>query len=176
MSTADAVKQFNQGHFERAIETASPAAIKNFLKGARFMAEGRATTLRGNELVGDITTKEAITQMVGFTPERLAQRQKANIEMMTAQAEILDRRKNLMDAHFMAWDNHDSEMRQRVLEKVRAFNRQYPEKAITRELLQESAQTRIKQRRLANRMGGATLDPKLAHRLSNMGGYGNTEE
>jgi hypothetical protein len=176
MSTADAVKQFNQGHFERAIETASPAAIKNFLKGARFMAEGRATTLRGNELVGDITTKEAITQMVGFTPERLAQRQKANIEMMTAQAEILDRRKTLMDAHFMAWDNHDSEMRQRVLEKVREFNRKYPEKAITRELLQESAQTRIKQRRLANRMGGATLDPKLAHRLSKMGGYGDTEE
>jgi len=176
MSTADAVKQFNQGHFERAIETASPAAIKNFLKGARFMAEGRATTLRGNELVGDITPKEAITQMIGFTPERLAQRQKANIEMMTAQAEILDRRKALMDAHFMAWDNHDSEMRQRVLEKVRAFNRQYPEKAITRELLQESAQTRIKQRRLANRMGGATLDPKLAHRLSKMGAYGDTEE
>jgi hypothetical protein len=176
MSTADAVKQFNQGHFERAIETASPAAIKNFLKGARFMAEGRATTLRGNELVGDITAKESITQMIGFTPERLAQRQKANIEQMTAQAEILDRRKALMDAHFMAWDNHDSDMRQRVLEKVRAFNRQYPEKAITRELLQESAQTRIKQRRLANRMGGATLDPKLAHRLSKMGAYGDTEE
>ena len=176
MSTADAVKQFNQGHFERAIETASPAAIKNFLKGARFMAEGRATTLRGNELVGDITAKESITQMIGFTPERLAQRQKANIEQMTAQAEILDRRKALMDAHFMAWDNHDSDMRQRVLEKVRAFNRQYPEKAITRELLQESAQTRIKQRRLANRIGGATLDPKLAHRLSKMGAYGDTEE
>ena len=176
MSTADAVKQFNQGHFERAIETASPAAIKNFLKGARFMAEGRATTLRGNELVGDITAKESITQMIGFTPERLAQRQKANIEQMTAQAEILDRRKALMDAHFMAWDNHDSDMRQRVLEKVRAFNRQYPEEAITRELLQESAQTRIKQRRLANRMGGATLDPKLAHRLSKMGAYGDTEE
>jgi len=176
MSTADAVKQFNQGHFERAIETASPAAIKNFLKGARFMAEGRATTLRGNELVGDITPKEAITQMIGFTPERLAQRQKANIEMMTAQAEILDRRKALMDAHFMAWDNHDSDMRQRVLEKVRAFNRKYPEEAITRELLQESAQTRIKQRRLANRMGGVTLDPKLAHRLSKMGAYADTEE
>jgi hypothetical protein len=176
MSTADAVKQFNQGHFERAIETASPAAIKNFLKGARFMAEGRATTLRGDELVGDITAKESITQMIGFTPERLAQRQKANIEEMTAQAEIKDRRKVLVDAHFMAWDNHDSEMRQRVLEKIRTFNRKYPEEAITRELLQESAQTRIKQRRLANRMGGATLDPKLARRLSKMGSYGNTEE
>ena len=176
MSAADAVKQFNDGHIERAIETASPAVIKNFLKGARFMTEGRATTLRGNELVGDITTKEAITQMVGFTPERVAQRQKANIETMTANANILNRRQSLVDAHFMAWDNHDSEMRQRVIEKVRAFNRQYPEKKITLENLQDSAETRIKQRRLANRMGGAVIDPKLAHRLSSMGNYGKADE
>jgi hypothetical protein len=176
MSAADAVKQWKDGHFERAIETASPAAIKNFLKGARFMAEGRATTLRGDELVGDITGKEAVTQMIGFTPERVAQRQKANIEQMTAQAEIKDRRDSLLNAHFMAWDNHDSEMRQRVLDKVRKFNRDVPEKKITIEDLQESAKTRMKQRRLANRMGGAVIDPKLVRRLSSMGNYGNADE
>jgi hypothetical protein len=176
MTTADAIKQYRDGHIQRAIETASPAFIKNFLKGARFMDEGRATTMRGNELVGDITTKEAVTQMVGFAPERLAQRQKANIEMMTANAKILDRRQSLLDSHFMAWDNHDSEMRSRVLEKVREFNRKYPEKAITLDNLRDSAKTRMKQRRLANNLGGASIDPKLARRLRSMGEYGNTEE
>ena len=176
MSGMDAIKQYRDGHIQRSIETASPAFIKNFLKGARFMDEGRATTMRGNELVGDITAKEAVTQMVGFAPERLAQRQKANIQMMTANANILDRRQSLLDAHFMAWDNHDSEMRQRVLEKVRTFNRAYPEKAITLDNLQDSAKTRMKQRRLANNLGGANIDPKLARRLRSMGDYGNTEE
>jgi hypothetical protein len=176
MTTADAIKQYRDGHIQRAIETASPAFIKNFLKGARFMDEGRATTMRGNELVGDITTKEAVTQMVGFAPERLAQRQKANIEMMTANAKILDRRQSLLDSHFMAWDNHDSEMRSRVLEKVREFNSKYPEKAITLDNLRDSAKTRMKQRRLANNLGGANIDPKLARRLRSMGDYGNTEE
>jgi hypothetical protein len=176
MNAMDAIKQYRDGHIQRAIETASPAFIKNFLKGARFMDEGRATTLRGNELVGDITTKEALTQMVGFAPERLAQRQKANIQMMTANAEILDRRQSLLDAHFMAWDNHDSDMRSRVLEKVREFNRKYPEKAITIENLQNSAKTRMKQRRLANNLGGANIDPKLVRRLRSMGDYGDTSE
>jgi hypothetical protein len=176
MNTMEAIKQYRDGHIQRAIETASPAFIKNFLKGARFMDEGRATTLKGNELVGDITTKEAVTQMVGFAPERLAQRQKANIEMMTAGQKIAERRTALMDAHYMAWDNHDSEMRQRVLEKIRKFNREVPEKKITIDDLQDSAKTRRKQRNLANSMGGATVDPKLAHRLRSMGDYGNPNE
>jgi hypothetical protein len=96
--------------------------------------------------------------------------------MMTANAKILDRRQSLLDAHFMAWDNHDSEMRSRVLEKVRTFNRQYPQKAITLDNLQDSAKTRMKQRRLANSLGGANIDPKLAGRLRHMGDYGNAEE
>jgi hypothetical protein len=76
----------------------------------------------------------------------------------------------------MAWDNHDSDMRSRVLEKVREFNRKYPEKAITFGNLQNSAKTRMKQRRLANSLGGANIDPKLVRRLRSMGDYGDTSE
>jgi hypothetical protein len=47
---ADAVKQFNDGHFEDVpSRTASPAAIKTFRQGARFAVRRPARTLRGNE-------------------------------------------------------------------------------------------------------------------------------
>jgi hypothetical protein len=60
--------------------------------------------------------------MIGFTRERFGAASKSlTLKMMTAKAHIDERRKALLDARFMAWDNHDSNMRQRVLRKVRQF-------------------------------------------------------
>jgi hypothetical protein len=176
MTAGDAAKQWNDGHIERAIETASPAFVKNFLKGARFMEEGRATTLRGNELVGDITGKEAVTQMIGFSPERLAQRQKANIEMKTAEQNILNRRQSLLDAFFMAVDTNDEDMMERVFDKIAKFNDSnglgVP---ITAKNLRASVKNRMQQRALADMNGGMAINKKLIGQLSGMGDYGKVE-
>jgi hypothetical protein len=168
--------QFKDGHIERAIETASPAFLKNFLKGARFWEEGRATTIRGNELVKDISKYEAVSQMLGFAPERLAQRQKANIEAKTKEQNILNKQQALRDAFFMSFDTNDSEMQTRVLEKIDKFNRQYPEEALLPEDLVTSIKTRYKQRALAETTGGMPITKKLIPRLSPMLEYGNPNE
>jgi hypothetical protein len=91
INAAEATKQYNDGHIQRALETATPAVIKNALKGIRLGTEGRATTIKGNELVGDVTGYEALLQGLGFSPERVAQRQKSNIEMKNAEQNILNR-------------------------------------------------------------------------------------
>jgi hypothetical protein len=175
VNSAEALKQFNDGHIERSLETASPALLKNILKGIRLGTEGRATTIRGNELIGDITTKEAFGQALGFTPERLAQRQKSNIEMKTAEQNILNRRQALLDAFFMAFDNDDETMIDRVLEKVSKFNGTYGEIAITPDKLQKSVKTRYKQRAMAEMTGGMPLNKKLISTLEDMGDYGEPD-
>jgi hypothetical protein len=175
INSAEALKQFNDGHIERSIETASPALLKNILKGIRLGTEGRATTIRGNELIGDITTKEAFGQALGFTPERLAQRQKSNIEMKTAEQNILNRRQALMDAFFMAFDNDDDTMIDRVLEKVSKFNGTYGEIAITPDKLQKSVKTRYKQRAMAEMTGGMPINKKLISTLEDMADYGEPD-
>lgn len=175
VSMADAYGKFKDGHIERSLEAATPAVIKNAMKSVRLANEG-ATTLRGNQLVGDITATEVFGQALGFSPERVAQRQKANIEMKTAEQAILNRRQALLDAHFMSYDTGDSDMRQRVIEKVHKFNAAYPQKGITLDNLQDSVKTRMKQRALANMTGGMSIDKKLIGRLQNMGDYGNVED
>jgi hypothetical protein len=172
---ADAYGKFKDGHIERSLEAATPAVIKNAMKSVRLANEG-ATTLRGNQLVGDITATEVFGQALGFSPERVAQRQKANIEMKTAEQAILTRRQALLDAHFMSYDTADSDMRQRVIEKVHKFNAAYPQKGITLDNLQDSVKTRMKQRALANMTGGMSIDKKLIGRLQNMGDYGNVDD
>jgi len=173
INSAEAVKQYNEGYVDRAIETASPALIKNTLKGIRFMSEGRATNLKGDELLGDITGVEAGYQMLGFAPERLAQRQKANIEKKTVEQDILKRQARLKDAFFMSIDNDDDALLERTLDKLMKFNERYPELALDGEDLVKSVRTRYERRAIAESMGGMTYDKRLIGRLSEFGGYGD---
>jgi hypothetical protein len=173
INSAEAVKQYNEGYVDRAIETASPALIKNTLKGIRFMSEGRATNLKGDELLGDITGVEAGYQMLGFAPERLAQRQKANIEKKTVEQDSLKRQARLKDAFFMAIDNDDDALLERTLDKLTKFNERYPELALDGEALIKSVRGRYERRALAESMGGMTYDKRLIGRLSEFGSYGD---
>lgn len=167
--------QLEDGYVQRAFETWSPALIKNILKSGRFLEEGRATTIRGNELLGDITGSEIATQALGFTPERLAQRQKANIEMKTVEQKILKKRQALLDAFFMSIDNSDDDLKERVLDKVVKFNQANPGMAIQPKNLMQSVETRFKQRALADSLGGMALNKKLIGQLADMGDYGRPE-
>ena len=172
---AEAVKQYNDGYIERAFETGTPAVIKNALKGIRLASEGRATTLKGNELLGDVSGYEAGLQFIGFSPERLAQRQKSNIEMKTAEQNILNRRQSLLDAFFMGVDNNDSDLIEETLETIIKFNAANPGVSITGTNLSRSVTTRYKQRGLAEITGGMSLNKKLIGQLSAMNDYGDPE-
>lgn len=178
VNAAKGLDQLEDGHIQRAFETWSPALAKNILKSARFsetFGEGRATTIRGNELLGDITGSEVFAQALGFTPERLAQRQKANIEMKTAEQNILSRRQALLDAFFMSVDNSDEDMRERVIDRIVNFNNANPGAAILPDNLVKSIETRYKQRAMADSLGGMALNKKLIGQLSDMGDYGRPE-
>jgi hypothetical protein len=176
INSAEAVKQMNDGHLYRAMETASPAFLKNFMKGARFAEEGRAVNLKGDELVGDVSGYESAAQTLGFAPERVAQRQKSNIEMKTIEQKIKTKRQDLLNAFFMAVDNDDDDLKDRVLEKIGKFNTTYGELAITPAQLQKSIKTRYVNRALAESTGGISIDKKLIGRLSEMQDYGNPNE
>jgi hypothetical protein len=175
VNAAKGLDELNDGHIQRSMETFSPAFLKNVLKGIRLGTEGRATTLKGNELVGDITGYEALVQSLGFSPERVAQRQKSNIEMKTAEQNILNRRQALLDGFFMSIDNSDGDMTDRVLDKVQKFNAANPGVAITGKNLTNSVKTRFKLRAMAEATGGMSINKKLIGQLQDMADWGNPE-
>ena len=171
---ANALKQLNDGHLGRAIETATPAVIKNALKGARFGSEG-ALTLGGDVLIEDFSSTEIGSQALGFSPERLAQRQKANIETKGAEQEIIKKHQDLLNAFFMSVDTGDDNMQERVIDKISRFNRSNPGDAITPDALASSVKRRYEQRLLAQNTGGVNINKKLIGQLGVMGDYGNTD-
>jgi hypothetical protein len=169
----NAYDQYSQGHIDRAIETASPAIIKNSLKAARLGREG-ALTLSGDELIPDFSNAEIAAQAVGFQPERLAQKQKANIEMKNAEQEIVKKHQHLLDAAFLAIDTGDDDLFNRVMDKISRFNSGNPTMAITGENIANSVQRRYLQRAIS--VGGAKINKNLIGQLGAMGEYGNLEE
>jgi hypothetical protein len=173
-STFHAVDLFNQGHYDRALETALPAFARNFLKANRFGSEG-AKSLSGDELIPDFSVVELAGQALGFSPERLAQKQKANIEMKGAEQEILKKHQDLLNAFFMAVDSNDNDMQNRIIDKIIKFNTANPGSAIYPENLQASVERRYMQRYIASGTGGANINKKLIGQLGGMNQYGNIE-
>jgi hypothetical protein len=179
VNAMEALKQVKDGHLWRGAETASPAILKNALKGIRLsdtFGDGKATTLRGNVLVDDLGIGEVASQAIGFSPERVAQRQKANIEMKTAEQEILQRRQSLLNAYFMAFDNQDSDMMERVSKKILRFNKSNPTVGIKGDNLSRSVRDKYRQRMLAQMTGGMNINKKLMSDLGGMAEYGNPNE
>jgi hypothetical protein len=170
----NAYDQYSQGHLGRAIETLSPAVIKNGLKSARLEREG-ALTLSGDELIPDFSTTEIAAQAVGFQPERLAQKQKANIETKNAEQEIIKKHDMLLNAMFLAVDTKDDALFDRTIDKISRFNTSNPGMAITGKSIQGSIKRRYKLRAEAVGTGGVKINKKLVGQLGEMNRYGNID-
>jgi len=172
ISGAEAAKLFNDGYTYRGFEKLAPAVLKQPMVGFRYATEG-VLTLKGDELMSDISAKDALSQSIGFAPEKVAQRQKANIEKKAAEQDILNKRQDLLNAFFMGIDTGDNDfIMDRVLDKIGRFNRMYPTEAILPETLMRSVETRYKARALAEVSGGIPITKKLIAELEYMGFYG----
>lgn len=171
LNYVEAYKRYKDGYTERAIEVMLPAAIKNVVVGTRYMMEGKALTMKGATLDEEITPAEALAQMLGFSPEDTAKKQKSAIEMKSANEEIMGRHNDLLNAFFIAVDGNSPSDMQRVIEKIIKFNAANPAVAIDGEALYNSVQRRYKDRALANITGGMPINKKLIPYLDNMRDY-----
>jgi hypothetical protein len=168
---AEGIRRFNDGHSERALEIMMPAAIKNVMVGTRYMVEGRAVTLKGNEVDADIPAASALAQMLGFSPEDTAQKQKASIEMKNVNEKIMGRRTDLLNAFFMSVDTADADMLAKVIEKITVFNTTNPTVGIDPKGLVKSVSKRYQDRALANITGGMSVNKNLMPQLQDMLDY-----
>ena len=171
LNYGEALKRYNDGHTERAFEAMMPAAIKNVMVGTRYMMEGKALTLRGAEVDSYISPAEAVAQMIGFSPEDTAQKQKASFEMKNANEQIMSRRTDLLNAFFIAIDGGDSDMLDKVLEKIQTFSITNPGASIDGRNLIDSVNKRYEDRALSNITGGMGINKKLIPQLMPMLDY-----
>jgi N12 class adenine-specific DNA methylase len=152
----------DEGHTWRGVETMLPNALKSMVKAARYEVQG-ANTLRGDPLVEDVSLRQLLLQLGGFTPAELAETYASNSSAKRYEQHLLKRRERLLDAYALASRTGDADARAEIAGQIRVWNLKVPELAITARTLQRSIASRLVYSARAER--GIVLNPKVAGRV-----------
>lgn len=133
----------NDGHMERAIETALPIALRNVLKGVRYATEG-VNTLRGDPVMGDVNGYNAAMQVLGFAPADLLAQYEINAIAKKQGDVITKEEQSLLKKYYVAQREGDFERADKLEEKLFELGDKYPELKITGNTLKKSVTARDK--------------------------------
>jgi len=142
INVAEAVKLYNTGHADRAIEMVSPAFIKNPLVAARYDREG-VNTLRGDPLMEEMGPFHLLMQSLGLRSAELAERQFYNITKKGFEQEVLKKRQNLLNLYGIAFMSSDLDSLDKALDKIDKFNEKHPSAFIPMKSLNKSINNRL---------------------------------
>lgn len=155
-------KLLNEGHSYRALEAVLPTALRNPLKSMRFANEGALTT-NGAPIVQDVSAKSAFLQFFGFSNAELTEAYARASSMKTAEQKIQARRTALLDLHFLARSNNDTEMMSELRDKIADYNESYPNYKISGDTLSRSYRGHMQ--RIRDSVDGVYLNKKLKRQL-----------
>ncbi|TWI29231.1 hypothetical protein IQ24_03710 [Paracoccus sulfuroxidans] len=138
-----------------------PKFIGNAMKGGRYATDG-VTTYYGDDLLESVNPWQVLTTTVGFTPAEVAERYAVNNRLKLKEKRITDRRKDIMREVGDAM-RAGKPISPASVDKIRAFNREWPEYPITTASIRQSVQSR--NRASQRNEFGVALNPKLNDRL-----------
>lgn len=155
------VDMISQGRVERGIETMAPKVVRDLMRSARYIGDG-VTTSRGNTILENVSPAEALTQALGFTPARIAERYETNSWLMNANQRIQDERGEVLNA-IWAEVGDGGEMTDRTRAAIDAFNAANPDYRIDDSTIRRSMSARRRYRDQS--VGGVLLNRSLNERL-----------
>jgi hypothetical protein len=162
VNISDGIKKINDGNTYRGIEAMLPPVLKDFMKVGRMATEG-ATTLRGDPIVGEVSTWGLFLQALGFTPVDIARGYEAMAEIKGMDKDLDQRRKRLLQQVTLAQINGDYTAFGEIYDKIEVFNEKNPENPISKESIKRSLAQRVKDTDRALR--GIIVNPKREYLL-----------
>ena len=163
INVAEAVKLWNQGHADRALEMIAPAFIKQPLVAARYASEG-AKTKAGDKLIEEVGPFDLLMQSLGIRSAELAERQFYNIKKKGQEQDIMRERQNLLNLYALSFMSSDAENNQIAFEKIMKFSSKHPAVAIDADTIIKSIEGKLE--KSAQTDHGLYIDPKLMSLLN----------
>ena len=118
----DAIRDFQEGYYDRALEKAMPVAARNIAKAIRYYTDG-VLTKDGKQITEDLDVYELFMQALGFTPTQV---QKASARA-GARKEIVDkviaRRQAFFQTAYSKWSQGDQEGYIKALQDISKWNK-----------------------------------------------------
>jgi hypothetical protein len=164
LKAGTAYELWQDGNTRRALESMTPAPIRNGLQMLRYADEG-VRSLRGDPLMEDVSTWNLFGQGLGFSPAELGRKYDANRALKDLEQRTLDRRERLINRWWLARSHGDNEGVQEAMVEIGRFNGstiigQNARARITPATLLASMQARRNYSRRAE--GGIIVDRRLS--------------
>ena len=158
VNVTQAMKLYNEGHTDRAIEAVAPAFVKQPLVAARYAREG-VNTLAGDPLVSEVGPFDLLMQSLGIRPAEIAERQYYNITKKGQEQSVLRERQNLLNLYGLSFISNDFDGAEKSLEKIMKFNRKHPTAVIPVDSINRSIKERMTKGALTDH--GLYLDKRM---------------
>lgn len=157
---------FNSGEFDgsklsRGIEGSVPVWMRNVIKTGRYASEG-VNTWYGDPVVENLNPWQLFLQVQGFTPAEVSERYSINNRLKNQEGRITDRRKAIV-AELANSVRAGKPLPEAAIDRMRAFNQEYPTWAITGDAIKQSARSR--ERASQRNEAGVSINPKLNDKL-----------
>jgi hypothetical protein len=164
ISGAQAWDYFSNGNTQRAVETLTPAGIRNVLVATRYANEG-VKTPKGRTVFEseEVSALDISKKMFGFSPQEIALKLRENIEITGVKVGVEQERTKLMNDYYKARNEDDMDGEDAVMDKIDDFNDKYPYVKITGKSLKESMRRHNKEDASAER--GLILPKKFMNVL-----------
>ena len=160
-----------EGDMVRGIENMVPAAVRNFMKAGRYLADGGAVETRRKDVItGDLGASDMLGQLLGFTPTKATLQQDINQLKVKISNAVSKKRSDLSKLYYIALREGDIEGAREVLDDIRAFNEdvkgRFPDAVIDNEFLKRSLKSH--QRTSEQMSSGVSVNPAVAEGMADL--------
>ena len=127
----------------RAIAQAAPVGIRNALKGAEMLKDGKYRDTAGNKVV-DTTTADALWKMIGFNPNRVAERRASEGVVRDKIALNRETASRIIDQIARGVDEKDDARTARAMKMLDLWNQTYPDNTIDPQRVTNAVKAKVK--------------------------------
>lgn len=121
------ISMIQNGNVERGMEALMPAFIANIMKGIRYMATGKAETLRGDPIYGDVDMFHGAMQILGLAPAEVQRRQEFNAKQMGIAKAVAAKDSNIKGRYYKAYREHDLVGMREARDMLIEFGQKHPQ-------------------------------------------------
>lgn len=162
-----------EGGYQRAVEEALPKALRDLSKAQRFATAG-VTTGTGMPVVSpeEVSTPDIVSQLLGFTPQKVAEAYAQRSAMAQAKAQLEGRRAELIKRFTSAAMEGDDTSD--IRDEIKAFNTTQVEDGLRNQQLNMGTVFKVVQeRKVAMRRlkGGISIAPRDRALRDQFGNY-----
>jgi hypothetical protein len=158
------IDSMKQGEIERGFESVMPSGLRNAYQAVfRFPRDEGILTRRGDPIMDDLSFGELAAKVIGFAPAEYTRTQEMNQQTKGIDRAVNAKRTRLLRQYYIATRMGDSDERNNLMKKIRAFNNRHRTARIDGDSLRRSMRQHMETS--ATMYNGVTLSPNMRRML-----------